>query len=54
MFAIPKPEELPIDYDGIFDLLVNTPGGNHAGLMVFNDHSRFKDGASTMAMAATR
>ncbi|KAL5374976.1 hypothetical protein DPSP01_011556 [Paraphaeosphaeria sporulosa] len=26
------------DYDGIFDLLANTPEGNHAGLMFFSDH----------------
>ncbi|KAI9811861.1 MAG: hypothetical protein M1827_005212 [Pycnora praestabilis] len=26
------------DYDALFDLLANTPEGNHAGLMFFSDH----------------
>jgi catalase len=27
-----------VDYDALFDLLANTPEGNHAGLMFFSDH----------------
>ncbi|MBE3041414.1 catalase [Candidatus Bathyarchaeota archaeon] len=32
------PENFLLDYDGMFDLLGNTPEANHAGLMFFSDH----------------
>lgn len=32
------PENFLLDYDGVFDLLGNTPEANHAGLMFFSDH----------------
>ncbi|KAF2751350.1 heme-dependent catalase [Sporormia fimetaria CBS 119925] len=33
-----NPQNFLFDYDAIFDLLGNTPEGNHAGLMFFSDH----------------
>lgn len=34
-----NPKNFLLDYDATFDLLGNTPEGNHAGLMFFSDHS---------------
>lgn len=33
-----NPRNFLLDYDATFDLLGNTPEGNHAGLMFFSDH----------------
>lgn len=33
-----NPRNFLLDYDALFDLLANTPEGNHAGLMFFSDH----------------
>ncbi|KAF2153442.1 heme-dependent catalase [Myriangium duriaei CBS 260.36] len=33
-----NPKNFFLDYDATFDLLGNTPEGNHAGLMFFSDH----------------
>ena len=33
-----NPKNFLLDYDATFDLLGNTPEGNHAGLMFFSDH----------------
>lgn len=33
-----NPKNFLLDYDALFDLLGNTPEGNHAGLMFFSDH----------------
>ncbi|MCJ1308514.1 hypothetical protein MMC25_002167 [Agyrium rufum] len=33
-----NPANFLLDYDALFDLLANTPEGNHAGLMFFSDH----------------
>ncbi|OAL43436.1 heme-dependent catalase [Pyrenochaeta sp. DS3sAY3a] len=33
-----NPKNFLLDYDALFDLLANTPEGNHAGLMFFSDH----------------
>ncbi|KAH7081433.1 catalase-like domain-containing protein [Paraphoma chrysanthemicola] len=33
-----NPKNFLPDYDALFDLLANTPEGNHAGLMFFSDH----------------
>jgi catalase len=33
-----NPQNFLFDYDAIFDLLGNTPEGNHAGMMFFSDH----------------
>ncbi|KAH3920032.1 hypothetical protein HBH56_021900 [Parastagonospora nodorum] len=33
-----NPRNFLPDYDALFDLLANTPEGNHAGLMFFSDH----------------
>jgi catalase len=33
-----NPANFLLDYDATFDLLANTPEGNHAGLMFFSDH----------------
>lgn len=33
-----NPKNFLLDYDATFDLLGNTPEGNHAGLMFFIDH----------------
>ncbi|KAI6782379.1 uncharacterized protein J7T54_001236 [Emericellopsis cladophorae] len=44
-----NPDNFLLDHDALFDLLANTPEGNHAGLMFFSDHGtpqgwRFKHG----------
>ncbi|OCL03713.1 heme-dependent catalase, partial [Glonium stellatum] len=33
-----NPRNFLLDFDALFDLLGNTPEGNHAGLMFFSDH----------------
>ncbi|KAJ9605073.1 hypothetical protein H2200_010463 [Cladophialophora chaetospira] len=33
-----RPDNFLLDYNATFDLLANTPEGNHAGLMFFSDH----------------
>jgi len=33
-----NPQNFLLDFDALFDLLANTPEGNHAGLMFFSDH----------------
>ncbi|OQE79247.1 hypothetical protein PENNAL_c0052G06993 [Penicillium nalgiovense] len=33
-----NPKNFLLDYNSLFDLLANTPEGNHAGLMFFSDH----------------
>ncbi|EKG22516.1 Catalase [Macrophomina phaseolina MS6] len=33
-----NPRNFLLDYDALFDLLANTPEGNHAGMMFFSDH----------------
>ncbi|KAI0538580.1 catalase-like domain-containing protein [Xylaria digitata] len=33
-----NPANFLLDFDGLFDLLANTPESNHAGLMFFSDH----------------
>ncbi|ERF68681.1 hypothetical protein EPUS_05742 [Endocarpon pusillum Z07020] len=33
-----NPKNFLLDFDALFDLLGNTPEGNHAGLMYFSDH----------------
>lgn len=33
-----NPKNFLLDHDALFDLLGNTPEGNHAGLMFFSDH----------------
>jgi catalase len=33
-----NPKNFLLDYDSLFDLLANTPEGNHAGMMYFSDH----------------
>lgn len=33
-----NPTNFLLDYDALFDLLANTPEGNHAGMMFFSDH----------------
>ncbi|KFA69322.1 hypothetical protein S40285_08523 [Stachybotrys chlorohalonatus IBT 40285] len=33
-----NPRNFLLDFDALFDLLANTPEGNHAGLMFFSDH----------------
>ncbi|PGH13133.1 hypothetical protein AJ79_03840 [Helicocarpus griseus UAMH5409] len=33
-----NPQNFLLDYNSLFDLLSNTPEGNHAGMMFFSDH----------------
>jgi catalase len=33
-----NPQNFLLDQNSLFDLLANTPEGNHAGLMFFSDH----------------
>ncbi|KAL4813893.1 catalase-like domain-containing protein [Aspergillus spinulosporus] len=33
-----NPQNFPLDHNLLFNLLANTPGGNHAGMMFFSDH----------------
>jgi len=33
-----RPDNFLLDYNATFDLLANTPEGNHAGMMFFSDH----------------
>ncbi|CAG8908483.1 unnamed protein product [Penicillium egyptiacum] len=33
-----NPKNFLVDYNSLFDLLANTPEGNHAGMMFFSDH----------------
>ncbi|KAH7035718.1 catalase-like domain-containing protein [Microdochium trichocladiopsis] len=33
-----NPANFLLDFDALFDLLANTPEGNHAGMMFFSDH----------------
>jgi catalase len=33
-----NPQNFLLDYNSLFDLLANTPEGNHAGMMFFSDH----------------